>query len=317
MSPQLLRPLPSAPNTRPIKPMTLLTLGNVPADIDDAIIVRQSTVNSFQLCPARVGYEMAGLVESPVSDALVFGTLTHDLIEQHLVNGRAKYGPANFDENAATILLEQYNWTIDEIPHWKQFRRDIVEAYKLWIFQVYEHFLRNEVRGKRKFYVEEDLYYRFGVGKYSGKPIYGRGTPDLAIQPEMWDFKTTSNSYFWTQEKADTQFQPTYYLALHNANMDWQLQDFKFCVYDRKKHDWNVLSTSRTIEQQQAALRLAEAYGQQMDAEVFPATPFTESYGKPVQGWYCSTTYCGAWNVCEFKQLGSKDATEEAVIEWR
>lgn len=279
---------------------------------EDAIIVRQSTIGSMELCPARVGYEMQGLSIQPTGDAITFGQVVHSLCEDHLLNGPQPVQPKHLDERIERILVEQYDWDISRVKNYKQYRRNVVEAYRLWTFQVYEHFLADEIKGNRRFYVEQDLYWRFS------DRVWGRGTPDLATKYSMWDFKTTNAAFKWNQEKADTNFQATYYLALHNLTFgkDWQLDKFRFVVYDRKNNDWNVLDTSRTKEQMASALLIAEQYGYQIQAGVFPATPFKEEYGKVKQGWYCSAKWCGAWNACAYKGIGQRDTSEEAVREW-
>lgn len=300
-----------------------VTLETPPQDlIDAAIIVRQSTVGSFGLCPARVGYERAGLVPPAMSEPLVFGTVVHDLIEQHLVNGRAVVESAEYDEFVHNILVEKYEQPLglEYIPKkdYKRFKKETINAYQLWVFQVFEHIVRQELKGNKRFYAEQDLYKNLGISRFSGVPILGRGTPDLVTTHSFWDWKTTNGAFKWNQQKADTEFQATYYLALHNDQKyrDWYLEEFKFAVFDRKKSDWNVLSTTRTQEQMDASFALAMAYGEQMDAGIYPATPFIENYGKVIQGWYCGPKYCGAWDVCEFKGIGTKDTTQEVEVTW-
>lgn len=302
---------------------SLVKLDTPPQDlIDAAIIVRQSTVGSFGLCPARVGYAWAGLVPPAISEPLVFGTTVHDLIEQHLLNGRADIKSSSFDELLDSILRDKYeqNEGIEFIPKkdYKRFKDEAINAYQLWVFQVYEHSVRAELKGNKRFYAEQDLYKNLGISRFNGVPILGRGTPDLVTTHSFWDWKTTNGAFKWNQQKADTEFQATYYLALHNDQgyRDWYLDTFKFAVFDRKKSDWNVLSTTRTQEQMDAAFTLAMAYGEQIDSGVFPATPFVENYGKMQQGWYCSPKYCGAWDVCEFKGIGLKDSTQEVEVTW-
>ncbi len=247
----------------------------------------------------------------------MFGTVVHEMCDYHVNHGTALdlIEHDAFDQMVEEILTEKYDWSLSKIPSakYREFRKSAIDAYRLWVFQVYEHYLVPNLKGNRRFYTEEDLYLQLDDG------IWARGTPDLGTLGGMWDYKTTSGAFKWNQQKVDTEFQATYYLALHNYTFgsDWWLDSFNFVVYDRKKHDWNVLPTTRTQEQMDASLRIAVEYGRQMKADVYPATPFVEDYGKVKQGWYCSPRWCTAWNVCEYKQIGTSDPNEEAIVEWR
>lgn len=254
----------------------------------------------------------------PVSEALVFGTGVHYCCENHVANPSGQAAlikPANFNAWMEKILVEQYDWSIDQIPDkdYKKMRRQIIEAYRLWVLQVYEH----DIKGETVLAAEEPLYVH--VGDWQDRRIIAHGTPDLVLESRMEDNKTTNAAFKWTQDKADTEIQPTLYLAMFNLTHGTELTEFKYRVYDRKKEDWETLRTARTVAQQLAALRVAYFYGVQMAAGAFPATPAVEEYRKHKRGWYCSTKWCGAWNVCDMKSLidDGTDLTELAVREWR
>jgi hypothetical protein len=54
-------------------------------------------------------------------------------------------------------------------------------------------------------------------------------------------------------------------------------------------------------EQIEANLANAWEYGKMIAAGAFPYTPGDAPYGKHKRGWWCSPTYCGAWNICPGK----------------
>ena len=301
-----------------VKPLTAEDI------LSEDILVRQSLMNSLQLCPARVGFEINQPEEViPVfGERPVFGTAVHDCAEHHVLDpkGQAKrIRPAEFGLMMERILEENYDGSsLDDIPEkeYKKFRREVIEAYRLWVMQVYEHFIKADVK-ERTAHVEVPLYLY--LGEHLGRRIIAHGTPDLTIQGlRMEDNKTTFAAFKWTQEKADTEIQPSLYLAMHNIIYNDSITDFVYRIYDRKAEDWDSLHTARTEGEQEAILKVAFEYGKQIAANVFPPTPIVENYGKRQRGWYCSPKWCGAWNVCSFKgQINDKtDLTEVAVKSW-
>ncbi len=282
------------------------------------VIVRQSTIGSMNLCPARVGYaEQDGYVEA-VSEALVFGTAVHYLCEQHVINpkGQSKIiQPANFNKFMEELLVNEYDWSIKQIGEkaYKTFRRKVIDAYRLWVLQVFEYSIKDE----DTLAVEEGLWVH--IGDIGDRRVIAHGTPDLVLGSWMEDNKTTNAAFKWTQEKADAEIQPTLYLAMFNLTHGTSITDFKYRIYDRKKEDWDTLKTSRSLEAQDAMFKTAYQYGVQIAAGAFPATPVVEEYKKFKRGWYCSPKWCGAWNICDMKQTydDGTDFTQVAIREWR
>lgn len=294
-------------------------------DIENDVLIRQSTMNSMQLCPARVGFELhkpEGYVD-PFGEALVYGTAVHYLCEQHVLDPsrqRELIMPSVFNAWFKEEILTQYNATMGDIPsaEYKTFRRKVIEAYRMWVLQVYEHAVMPDSKDKT-LYVEQGLYVL--LGEHEGRRIIAHGTPDLTIKGlRIEDNKTTNAAFKWTQDKADTEIQPTLYLAMHNITHDDHVEDFVYRIYNRKAEDWNSLYTSRSFEAQEAMLRSAYEYGRQIVASVFPPTPVAETRGgKRQRGWYCSPSWCSAWNVCDYKKLVDDDADWEQVVvkSWR
>lgn len=272
----------------------------------------------MQLCPARVGYAETDGFLPALSEALVFGTCVHGMAEYHLLNGKkADTKPNAFDEWMEGILNEEYQYSIEQIPdkEWKTFRRKAIEAYRLWVFQVYDHWLKPELSDEM-FYVEADLITPIHELE-DGRIIYLKGTPDLTlIGNRIVDFKTT-NSRGWNQAKADYSIQASLYLWLHNQLFDEPLDTFDFHVYMRSKTDWNRYETKRTDPIMESAVHTAIQYGKQIATGVYPATMVDSDYGKLKRGWWCSAKYCGAWNICEHKFLNDDvNELEIASTKW-
>lgn len=253
-----------------------------------------------------------------VSEALVFGTAVHYLCERHVLNpnGQSRIiQPAQFNKWCEQILDEQYDWSIDDISpkDYKTFRRKVIEAYRLWVLQVFEHDIKNQ----DVLAVEEGMWVV--IGEVDTGRVIAHGTADLVMSTRVEDIKTTNAAFKWTQDKADAEIQPTMYLAMYNATHGTSLTDFKYRVYDRKSEDWNTLETSRSLESQAAMFKTAYEYGKQIAAGAFPATPVVEEYKKHKRGWYCQPKWCGAWNICDQKQTydDGTDFTQVVVRSWK
>ncbi len=277
----------------------------------------------MQLCPARIGYEInqPDEVIEVFGEAPVYGSAVHYLCEHHVLDPRNQaklVKPTAFAQWLNDMLQDNYGASIGDIPEkdYKIFRRKVIEAYRMWVVQVYEHSIKLDIKD-REVFVEDGLFLY--LGDHEGRRIIAHGTPDLTISGvRMEDNKTTNAAFKWTQEKADSEIQPSLYLAMHNIINNDSITEFVYRIYDRKKEDWNSLPTARTEGEQEAILKVAFEYGKQVAANVFPPTPIIENYGKRVRGWYCSPKWCGAWNVCEYKgQLNDgTDLQQIAIKSW-
>ena len=278
---------------------------------EGATIIRQSTINEFQLCPARVGYKGAEGYLAPLGEPLTVGDSLHYMTSRHMAGDSPNDIMGTFDEWLEGKLCNEYQWSSKLIPNYGDLKKEIFDCYRLWIFQIYQPSLSLE----SSVYMEQILYMCLS----EAENLWLQGTPDLGIlSKRLLDWKTAKSDRQWSQARADLSIQASLYLALHNAVFQEQLTKFTFAVYNRAKAEWGTFDTTRVETEQIAALYTATQYARQMKAMVFPATPVSESYGKKQRGWHCSAKWCGAWNICEAKFLNDNvDETVVAIREWR
>ena len=276
---------------------------------DGATVVRQSIINKMQNCPASYGYRNTEGYLDALGESLTVGDGLHWCAAMHTQGIDPQLIFETFDEWCETKLTTDYDWSIAQIPNYGELRQEILDAYRLWVFQIYLPNIENT--GSKQ--VETTLYMPLA------EDIWLEGTPDLVINGDrIWDWKTAKSDRQWNQQKADYALQSTLYLALHNANTGEGLSKFTFAVYNRQKAEWSHLTTLRDRQQMDAALLTAVEYGKQIRAEAYPATPVVSEFMKRKRGWYCSARWCPAWNVCEHKFMNDKtDESEVAVRIWR
>lgn len=278
---------------------------------EGATIIRQSTINDFQLCPSRVGYKGDEGYLAPLGEPLTVGDSLHYMTSRHMAGDTPNDIMDSFDEWLEGKLCSEYQWSLKLIPNYGDLRKEIFDCYRLWIFQVWQPHLSSE----SSVYMEKTLYMCLS----EAENLWLEGTPDLGIlSKRMWDWKTAKSARQWSQARADFSIQTSLYLALHNSVFQEDLHDFTFAVYNRTKSEWGTFETTRVESEITSALWTATQYARQIKADVYPATPVGESYGKKQRMWYCSAKWCGAWNICEAKFLNdSVDETEVAIREWR
>lgn len=276
---------------------------------DGVTVVRQSIINKMQNCPASYGYKDTWGYLEMLGESLTVGDGLHWCAANHMQGIDPQLTMEAFDAYMETKLETDYDWTIGKIPNYGDLRQEILDAYRLWIFQIY---LPNLDKAK-SLQAETTLYMPLS------DDIWLEGTPDLVVNGDrIWDWKTAKSDRQWNQMKADYALQASLYLAMHNANTEQGLTKFTFAVYNRAKAEWSTLTTLRNEQEMRSALLTALEYGKQIRAGAFPATPVVSEFMKRKRGWYCSARWCPAWNVCEHKYMNdSVDESEVAVRVWR
>ena len=145
--------------------------------------------------------------------------------------------------------------------------------------------------------------------------IYLKGTPDAVFEGVVVDWKTSGRA--WKETKAHKAIQADLYMALVKQNLGVSIRDWVFWVYNRRGRVWEAVPTKRRIKDINASILRAYDYGLALEAEILPATPFTDTFGELKRGWYCSAKYCGAWNICPAKFMHDDvNENEIAVRSW-
>lgn len=272
-------------------------------------LIRQSTIGQMQLCPGRVKW-----VDHPehldmLSEPLVFGTCVHEIIANHLQEGKLQEKMLlSMDVWIEQLLVDDYNWTLKKVPLVRDFFSEIAVAYRSWVTHV-EPTLDSE----QIIAVEQRQLMYLGEGN-SGN-IFLHGTADLVFSNLLMDWKTSRRA--WKQQKADFSIQASLYMPLHKQTLEVSIQEFWFWVFNRGAGVWSLLKTKRSTDQINAALATALEYGRQIEAKAFPCTPVPEASFNKQRGWYCKPKFCSAWNVCDSKFMNDGiNEKEIAVRTW-
>jgi len=280
---------------------------NYDPDVDT--VVRQSTINSLQLCGQRVALSTKEGYLPLVSEQLAFGTCVHEIISQDISHNALQQDMLlNMGEWINEILVTQYEWSLDQIGDPRPFFSEIGVAYRSWVTKVAPFIARDNV-------VESEQEHYMYLGEGLNGNIWLKGTADLVMKDRLVDWKTSGRD--WKQGKADYSIQASLYMPLHKQALKRSLRKFDFWVYDRSKSVWRLHPTSRTIAEINSALHTAYIYGLQIESGHLPATPVPTGF-VPKRGWYCSAKWCNAWNICESKFLNDNvDETVVAIRKWK
>ena len=287
------------------------SVGLAPAE--DAIILRQSSVGSMDLCPARQGYLLSGKATQMPSEAMTFGTMIHSFAEWRL--------EGNHDVVTTKHLEEWWDETIDSDSDGQFTLQDLltptaladklheaVQACHEWDTTVFP-----ELGLSQDVLIEELLLVPMGVTP-SGREMWLRGTADVVDlgNAHILDWKTAGRG--WDPSKAMSTHQAQAYSFLVEGATGKLILDFTYWVWNRKSWTWEQHVTERTPSQVDAWIKHAWQRGLQIEAQAFPFTPWDSTFGKFKRGWWCSAKYCAAWDVCEGKSLPD-DVWEEQPIE--
>ena len=272
-------------------------------------LIRQSTIGQMQLCPGRVKWVDHPEYLSMLSEPLVFGTLVHEIIANHLLEGKLQETMLlSMDVWIEKILVEDYDWSLKKVPLVRDFFSEIAVAYRSWVTHV-----EPTLDSTKIIAVEERQLMYLGPGK-TGQ-IFLHGTADLVFSDLLMDWKTSGRA--WKQVKADFSIQASLYMPLHKQTLDLSIQDFWFWVFNRSQGVWSLFKTKRTVAQIDSALETAYQYGRQIEAKAFPCTPVPEASFNKKRGWYCQPKFCSAWNVCDSKFMNDGvNEKEIAVRTW-
>lgn len=272
-------------------------------------LIRQSTIGQMQLCPGRVKW-----VDHPehldmLSEPLVFGTCVHEIIANHLLEGKLQEKMLlSMDVWIEQLLVDDYDWTLKKVPLVRDFFSEIAVAYRSWVTHVEPTLDSEQIIAVEK----RQLMY---LGEGNSGNIFLHGTADLVFSNLLMDWKTSRRA--WKQQKADFSIQASLYMPLHKQTLEVSIQEFWFWVFNRGAGVWSLLKTKRSTDQIDAALATALEYGRQIEAKAFPCTPVPEASFNKQRGWYCKPKFCSAWNVCDSKFMNDGiNEKEIAVRTW-
>lgn len=254
------------------------------------VIARQSYKNQLEKCPASLGYQLAGLSTYTYAEGRFFGTGLHAVAEYGLTKS-----PGAAVAAAKDIVLEAYINEHGDGP--VPFGTELVDEIRSAVRSLFTFF---NISNDDVLLQEDKMYLPLGELE-DGRTVWLQGTPDLVTLSEIVDWKTAKRK--WTPLHSASSNQPSLYRPMVRWNHGFDPLYFRFIAYNRGNGQWLTDVTDRTEEQMLAALKNIYEVGRQIAAGVFPAKPYMDTFGKKTRGWYCSPTWCDAWDVCEFKEI--------------
>lgn len=286
----------------------LHVLGSNATPPDDAVVLRNSAVDSFLLCPSRVGYSQTEGFLSVPSEAMSWGTMIHSACESDIDNGLRAWTPQDL-ENEWVKGVERDGHNLYDLATPAVIDASTTEAavaMSLWQRDVYPR-----VQAMSPPLLELRMETQLGTLP-NGREVWVHGTPDamFPVERETWDWKTSKDG--WKEGKPESGGQPSMYPWLAKQQGLDVGDVFRFFVYNRKRSEWVEWVTHRTPEQVDSYLHLLWQIAKTIDAQAFTYKIWDTTFGKAKRGWWCGPKYCGAWNVCHGKH--QQDNTWEQQI---
>lgn len=271
-------------------------------------LIRQSIIGQCQLCEYRHKLESHKGYLPPVSEPMIFGTCEHYLIAADLEVDEPRLDLlASMDEWVEQILIDEYDWTLAQVPNVREFFTELSVAYRMWRTLVQPKLSKEIIS------LEEEMFLYLGES-HTGN-LFLKGTPDVAYPNKIVDWKTAGKG--WKPEKAHLSIQASLYMALVKQHLDMSIRRFTFWVYNRQARDWQGINTERRVKDINAALITARDYAKKIESGSYTASPVPDANFNKRRGWYCSPKYCGAWNICPVKFLtDNKNENEIAIRQW-
>lgn len=286
-------------------------------DEENDFVFRQSTTSNMDLCGGRGVGTLPDAVQIPPSEAMFGGTGIHFVIETLTDQLLAGVG----GELRTDWLLDHLSRMAEEEGFDLRSRFTNQTALAEWVIHVRDmgyawleqwgtpnwHLLEQAI-------VREDKLYRpLGYDSKGKTRIWLSGHPDLALDDEITDWKTSSRN--WQAGKAQGAVQDDIYAALVDWNFGTDIRKGRFVVGDRAKGVWVEHFTNITPASKEAAIQRAWIHADSLINETWSYTP-TNTFGK--RGWHCKPQYCSQWDACPFKALGDEwdDMPQETRVIW-
>lgn len=229
-----------------------------------------SSISGYLQCARHWKFRYVDKEESPKNDALLFGSAWHKMIG--LVVGGGRIGDAMataFNE----IVGDDDSFPID---------LDVLAARMISVPAI-----ETEILNLKPSQIE----YQFEL-HVPGVPVPMIGFIDMITQDgHVIDFKTASRK--WTQDRADNDLQPTFYLAaLNQLGLVELPAQFRYMVFTKTRNpEVQILDTTRTAQDVLALYSLIKEVWQAIEAGIYVPNG--------VGNWKCSSNYCEFWNLCE------------------
>ncbi len=236
-----------------------------------------SSISKYLKCGKQWKFRYLDKVKEDTSEALLFGTAWHKMIRQSV-------------ESKDELLLS-----------WSKSFNDILEQNN----EAGDWFLDADILGQRMLAVPEIATTIQGLEvqpdtlelpielRISGVPIPVIGFIDMIGNDGVAiDIKTSGKK--WSQSRADTDLQVTFYLAaLEQLGLVTLPAKFRFMIFTKtSKPVVQILETERTHADVFALYGLVNEVWQAIRQEVYLSTD--------PSNWWCSQKWCGFHDICEY-----------------
>lgn len=243
-----------------------------------------SSISNYLQCQRHWKHRYIDQLESEKSDALLFGSAWHKMI--NLVSGNDSFRGFETWEKALIETLEDSNLGTNDLSQ---------DFLKLGVKMSTSIPIVNHIQGLN--IIQSELKFEMTIPQCE-VPIIGYIDAILA-NGTVVDFKTSKTR--WNQDKVDNDLQATFYVAgLHSLGLikadDFPVP-FEYHIFlKQKKPDVQVLRTHRTAADCMALFNIIGDVWESMKNDTFLPSG--------VGSWKCSEKYCEFWNVCKGGMLG-------------
>ena len=244
-----------------------------------------SSISAYLACPRAWKYHYIDKIKMPTSPSLIFGTAFHQTVQTMIAAQRPVDVVPIWNENWSKVQQQEIAWN-GELPEQlgNEGLRMLSHPATLDVVNRLKPLIEN-----RQPVIEKRIELRV-----PDVPVPIIGFVDLITKDGIpHDFKTAARS--WTQEQAQSEMQPLFYLAAlgqmgYTLNPDLK---FRHVVFVKTKTpQCQVFESVFNYSQYFFLIETIQHVWRGIKAEVFPPNPGT---------WKCSERYCEYWKLCRGK----------------
>jgi len=247
-----------------------------------------SSVSAYLTCPRSWRFKYVDKVKTPTAPALAFGSAFHGAVED-LIMARHRGDMMK----PAEVWAARWALATEQDIAWNG---DLPEEHSNVGMKMLSHPATATVLDQFRPLVEdgEPVVERRVELHIPDVPVPVLGFIDLICADGVpADMKTAARA--WTQEQAEKEMQPTYYLAALNQ-VGYTLnpeRKFRHFVWTKTKvPQVQIIESKRTTEDLLWLMALVRDVWHGIEREVYPANPGS---------WKCSERWCDYWGLCRGK----------------
>lgn len=250
-----------------------------------------SSINTYLLCPRFWRFRYLNKIEMPTSAALIFGSAFHNTIEDYV---RTRSDPNDCAGELTAFWQRHWTAQLEQPIDWGTDTPE--EMCNLGVRMFSDPDTIALVDSLKPLVIEEQPRIELRIeATVPSVPVPIIGYVDMIEHDGIpCDFKTSARS--WNQDKANSEMQPTFYLAaLNQAGYDHnpELRFRHYIFVKTKKPKVQIWESHRTVADLFWLFGLVRDVWHGIEVGVFPPNPGT---------WKCSPKYCEYWGICRGEQ---------------